>query len=349
VSGGHDFVPGAVLCAAFYREVLEPVIRVPHAAGLLGPGSDVLGYDTERSTDHDWGPRATLLVADDAVAGVRERVLAALPHEFGGWPTALGRDGAVPRPAVVVTTLQQLATTELGLDLHLDPTPDEWLRIPQQRLLQVVAGSVFVDQIGGLTRLRALLEWYPHDVWWWLVAAGWRRLDHEEPFVQRTAEAGDDLGSAVVAARQGCECMRLALLLARRYAPYSKWLGTAFAQLPDPDGLGAALRDAIRARDGDGRGEALGRAYVCLAHRHNAITPGPRPEVTLGPFWDRPALVLGGERFATAALANVADPTLLARPLLGTVDQWVDSTDVLVSPALCREVTPTWIPAAAGR
>jgi hypothetical protein len=39
-------------------------------------------------------------------------------------------------------------------------------------------------------------------------------------------------GSAVVAARLVRDLMRLALLLHRRYPPYGKWLGSAFAALP---------------------------------------------------------------------------------------------------------------------
>ena len=51
------FQPSLELNAAFYQEIVEPTVRpVPHAAALLGWGSDVLGFDTARSTDHGWGP-----------------------------------------------------------------------------------------------------------------------------------------------------------------------------------------------------------------------------------------------------------------------------------------------------
>ena len=35
-----------------------------YSAALLGYGSDVLGYDTIRSTDHGWGPRLILFLED---------------------------------------------------------------------------------------------------------------------------------------------------------------------------------------------------------------------------------------------------------------------------------------------
>lgn len=60
------------------------------------------------------------------------------------------------------------------------------------------------------------------------------RLSQEEPFVGRCGEVGDDLGSAVVAARQVRDLIKLCLLMNRAYPLYGKWLGTVFAALPVP-------------------------------------------------------------------------------------------------------------------
>jgi hypothetical protein len=47
------FVPGLELASAFYEEIIAPVVGdTRHAAALLGTGSEILGLDTQRSTDH---------------------------------------------------------------------------------------------------------------------------------------------------------------------------------------------------------------------------------------------------------------------------------------------------------
>jgi Domain of unknown function (DUF4037) len=337
------FVPGRDLCAAFYREILAPAVDVPHSAGLLGPGSDVLGHDTERSTDHDWGPRALILVAEEEREPTRQRVARALPQHFRGWPVAMGRDDMPMEPHVEVDSAADWLRSQFGFDPTARAlTAADWLLMPQQRILGVVGGVVFADDTGVLAHARARLAWYPDDVWWWLVASLWQRLGQEEPFVQRTAEVGDDLGSAVIAARQARDCMRLALLLGRRYAPYSKWLGTAFARLPDPDGLGRALAAAVGATDLPAREAALGSAYEALAARFNAAYPGDPLDTSLRYFFDRPARVLGAERFARAALGVVRDPALRSLPLVGGVEHLADSTDLLSNPDLVVRLRPVY-------
>ena len=62
-------------------------------------------------------------------------------------------------------------------------------------------------------------------MWRYVLACQWKRISQEEAFVGRCGEVGDELGSAVVAARLIRDVMRLVLLIERRYPPYSKWLG----------------------------------------------------------------------------------------------------------------------------
>ena len=54
------FVSGLDLSRRFFREIVRPLLatafpNLHYAATLLGPGSEVLGFDTEMSVDHDWG------------------------------------------------------------------------------------------------------------------------------------------------------------------------------------------------------------------------------------------------------------------------------------------------------
>ena len=72
---GTPFVPGLELGRRFYAEVVRPLLDedfpgLRHAAAHLGGGSDVLGFDTAMSRDHDWGPAVTLFLPE-AATGVR--------------------------------------------------------------------------------------------------------------------------------------------------------------------------------------------------------------------------------------------------------------------------------------
>ena len=79
------FVSGLELARDYWFEVVAPMLE-PHlaasdrAAALIGEGSDVLGFDTEQSTDHGWGPKVFVFVADDVDRDTR-RFLAELIDE----------------------------------------------------------------------------------------------------------------------------------------------------------------------------------------------------------------------------------------------------------------------------
>jgi Domain of unknown function (DUF4037) len=332
-------VRGLELSRAFYLEVVAPLVGdVPHAAGLLGWGSDVLGFDTSRSTDHGWGPRVQVFVVAEQVGPLQDVIEAGLPAEFRGWPTRFGWDSVPVSHHVEIASLDDWLRDRLGFNPSEGVPLRAWLSTPQQVLLELTAGAVFHDDVGELSRAREALAWYPDQVWLWLLACQWRRIDQEEPFVGRTAEVGDDLGSRVVAARLVRDLMRLSFLLERRYTPYTKWLGSAFAQLDSHAEIGAALAQVLAADDYEQREAALVTSVEALAARHNALGLTAQVDVTVRLFHGRPFRVLGSGRFVDACLARVTDPWLKSLPPVGAIDQFADSTDVLSDPQRFREL-----------
>lgn len=334
-----EFAPGRELARAFYDEVVRGLIGdLEHSAALLGWGSDVLGFDTARSTDHGWGPRLCVFVHAPEVERVRAAVDAGLPDEFRGWPTRYGWDDVPVSSHVNVKPLGEWLERQLGYDARGGLSTLQWLTTPQQLLSEIASGEVFWDGTGELTPLRKALEWYPDDVWRWLVGCQWWRIDQEEPFVGRAAEVGDELGSRVVASRLARDAMRLGFLLERRYAPYAKWLGSAFARLDCAVEVGPALERMLAADDFAERESGWIEAIEALARRYNALGLTVHLGPTVRNFHSRPFRVIDAGRFATACIESVSDSWLRALPRVGAIDQLLDSTDVLSDGGVARRV-----------
>lgn len=333
------FVPGIELARDFYFAVVRPLLseeypRLEYAAALLGPGSDVARFDTERSTDHDWGPRLQVFLLDGD-AGRQARPVTAtlerrLPEAFRGYPVRFpltSEPDGTARHRVEVTGLGTWAAERLGFDPRRAITLLDWLATPTQRLAEFTTGEIFHDAPGELTRARENAAWYPEDVWRYILACQWQRINQEEPFPGRCAEAGDALGSRVVAARLARDLMRLCLLMRRRYPPYSKWLGTAFSRHAGDAELTASLTAAICADDHQARERHLAEVLTGVAAMHNQLRLTPPLDTSTRGFYGRPFQVLGAARFTRALLETVADPRIKGLPLAGAVDQFTDSTD----------------------
>ena len=149
------FIPGMELAGAFYHEAVAPLVGdVPHAAALIGTGSDVLGFDTARSTDHGWGPRVQVFVDAADVEAVAGAVDAGLPDTFRDWPVRYGWGPVPVQHHVTVTTLPKWLVALLGVDATRPLAAADWLVTPQQLLLGVSGGAVFGDDTGELARAR---------------------------------------------------------------------------------------------------------------------------------------------------------------------------------------------------
>jgi hypothetical protein len=350
-----SFVAGLELSRLFYEQAVRPVLTealpgLVHSAARLGSGSEVLGYDTMRSTDHEWGPRLQIFLSqeehDRAGEQLRSALAESLPKQFLGWSTHFGpHDAAIRRMEptegpvrhrVDILSVGGWSEAQLGFDPRAGVSTFDWLATPTQRLAETVGGAVFYDGLGELHALRERLAWYPPDVWRYVLACQWQRIGEEEAFPGRCQEVGDELGSGVVTARLVRELMRLSLLMQRRYPPYSKWLGSAFSASASE--LASALRGALQAPTWDEREAQLGTAYRMVASQHNALELTEPLEEALRNYYDRPFKVIDAGRFAQA-LSDTLDGTELATlARIGSVDQFIDSTGVLTNPRTARAV-----------
>jgi hypothetical protein len=340
-----EFVPNLELNARFYDEIVGPLVcKWSHSAGRLGMGSEVLGFDTARSTDHGWGLRLVVFVDAADVDDARLAVNEGLPDSFAGWPVRYGWDLYPVVHHVEVTTLERWLVDTIGCDATTEISPADWLLAPQQHLLGVVRGAVYHDDTGGLADIRARLAWYPDEVARWMLACQWQRIAQEEAFVGRTAEVGDEVGSRLVAARLVRELMRLHFLLAREYWPYSKWFGSAHRAVPGASALLSHFEAATAATTFAAREEPLVAAYETLASMHNDTGLTEVVDPTARDFYTRPFRVIDAGRFVEACQATIADPWLRALPLVGSIDQFVDSTDVVSHADIARRLHTIYDP-----
>jgi hypothetical protein len=269
----------------------------------------------------------------------------ALPERFGEFPVRfpVTWDSSVSHQ-VEVATVGDFAASRLGVDPTGGLSVPDWLSITGQSVLEVTAGPVFTDGTRALARVRTLLAWYPPDVERYVLAAGWQRLCQLMPMVGRTAEAGDELGSRLLSAGLAEDLLWLAFALSRRWAPYAKWRGTVFRSLPVAARLGPLLDAAAAAPGWRDREDALATACEALLDIQREQGQ-PAPKAAVIPFFDRDYRTVD-QAVPQVLLAEITDPDVARLPpLVGSVEQWADSVDVLSSPgrrAALRAAYRTW-------
>jgi hypothetical protein len=334
-------ISGGELSRQFYADVVAPLLAeampgLRYAAGRLGSGSDVLGFDDAMSRDHDWGCRLTLLVDGpdrDAVPQITGLLERGLPESYRGYPVRFPVTwNAAPTHKVEVATVAGFAVGRLGVDPTSRLSVLDWLVLTGQSVLEVIAGPVFADQTSELAQVRAVLRWYPPDIERYVLAAGWQRLSQEMPMVGRTADRGDELGSRLLSGRLAGDLMWLAFAVSRQWPPYPKWRGTAFQALDVAADLAGPLTAAATAPGWRGRESGLAQACeVLLSAQRARGLPAPAAAVTR--FWDRPYRIVD-QAVQEALLADVTNPEVTRLPpSIGSIEQWASSVDILASPA----------------
>jgi len=214
------------------REKFQPY-EARIAAGLVGDGSDCLGFDDELSMDHDWGPGLCLWLAKpdhDEIGQALQREYESLPKTFEGFERSTsewggGRVGVFETGAFYRGFLGRLTVPE---------TSFEWLRIPEKNLAACTSGKVFHDPLGEFSGMRQqLLAFYPDDVRIAKIAARCMSAGQSGQYNFLRCLQRQEYFAAQYAETKFCtDMMSLVYLLNRKYAPYYKWMHRGIADLP---------------------------------------------------------------------------------------------------------------------
>ena len=355
-----EFVSGLELSRQFYHHAVRPILehevpKLRYSAGLIGWGSEVLGFDTPISRDHHWGPRVLLFLRDDDVACLAKKIdtklSKGLPYEFMDYSTSFSdpepngvrhplkvTSGKV-RHMVQIFSVRSFYNARIGVDPYSRIPATRWLTFPQQRLLELTSGDVFHDGLGELEKIRKKFNYYPRDIWLYMLSAQWKKISQEEAFVGRAGAIGDELGSRLIASRIVHEIIGLCFLMERRYMPYSKWLGSGFSKLAISKRLAPILGEVLSADNWKTKEARLSRAYSVVADAHNKLGITKSLPTRTSNYFNRPYQVIHADRFSDEILSAIASPTVRRlKPYIGSIDQFSCSPDLLSEMGLCADL-----------
>ena len=243
----------------FGRPMLEkdfPDLLGQVAVGLCGSGSEVLGYDDGISRDHDFEPGFCIFLPDEETVSRREaflleRAYAKLPKEFMGLerarmsPVGGNRHGVI-RLADFLT--EKTGTRDGMLSLS------QWITVPEQNLLEVTKGEIWLDESGVFSGIREALSAFPEDIRLRKLSGELLLMNQSGQYNYRRCLDHGEPGGAMLAVSEFVRAALHALhLLDGVYLPYYKW---AFRSLRSLGPRRAAQADRLTlllfgGRDGD--------------------------------------------------------------------------------------------------
>lgn len=236
----HPMGKGLALCRAYYEEIGKPMLyqQFPDvcsriAAGLVGDGSECLGFDDEISQDHDWGPSFCLWLTNEDYAKfgqALQKAYAQLPKEFHGYTrhATAGGEGRVG-----VFRISDFYRQFIGSS-QAPQTILEWNRIPETYLAKATNGDVFADPVGQFTAIRQqLLQFYPEDVRLKKIAVRAAVMAQSGQYNYSRCLKRHEIVAANCALYDFVQAATsMAYLLNKRYMPFYKWAHHGLQYLP---------------------------------------------------------------------------------------------------------------------
>jgi hypothetical protein len=348
------FIKGLDLCESFFMEIVAPLLRkhypnLSYSAGLIGYGSDVLGYDDVTSTDHMWGPRFHLFLRESDLSLRKELAVlfaAGFPYEHRGhsvnfsepdsadpgirWASNI-REGLVS-PLYWIHSPEQFIMEYIGIQPR---DSFDWLALSENRLLGLTSGKLFIDML-QFNEIRNQYAHYPEDVKLYLIASQWALIGEEQAFAKRCAVRGDEAGSRIICARIIERLMRLCFLYRNKYAPYSKWFGTAFSNLGISDEIRETFCNALCANGAVEREDMLVKAQALVARLHNESGLTDPLPVEIRNYFGRDIKVIHADRISSAVKAKIQDPLLRVSPGIGTFSQIGNCVELYDNPKMVK-------------
>ena len=204
------------------------------AVGLVGPGSECLGFDDEHSRDHDWGPSFCLWVTQKDFKNHGrdlQECYDALPGAFKGYPPRQQSPGEENRVGVISIDSFYLRYTGLSKPPE---SIQQWQRIPEVNLSTCTNGKVFYDPLGEFSRWRQeLLKFYPNEVVVRKIADCCMHAGQAGQYNWQRGLLRNDPYTVNLAKNNFCtQIIRIAYLINKTFPPFYKWLYKGFKQLP---------------------------------------------------------------------------------------------------------------------
>jgi hypothetical protein len=316
------FIKGIELNRGYYFDIVKPLLDkyssgIQYSAALIGYGSDVMGFDTTTSMDHNWGPRLQIFINDiNEVNGLNEYFSDNLPYQYKNFSTNFSKqsyDGTIrmvytnSKPInhlIEIDTFENYLANRYKIN---NITNIDWLKFIDQNLIEITSGEVFYDGLDIFIKTRSALKFYPLDICKLRLAVLWNYIWNKEAFIGRSIEIDDFIGLKIHANRIANYLMKILFYLEEKYIPYSKWFGTAFKKLNSYKDTKEPIENVLRCNEPKEIESNLCILYEKVIELHNKNTKLPHLNNKTRNFFNRPYKVIFSENIVEELINSIDD------------------------------------------
>ncbi|CCK78671.1 MULTISPECIES: DUF4037 domain-containing protein [Desulfobacula] len=230
---------GLELCHKYFNAYGEQMInkkfysyRNKIAVGMVGEGSECLGFDDPISRDHDWGPGFCLWLGDadfDEIGSRLQEAYEQLPRIFMGF---VRKPAALSNQKNGVFRISDFYKRFTGL-AHAPENNMQWVNLSDEYLCACTSGKVFFDPLGQFSDIRnKLLNFYPEDVRLFKIAAKCMTCAQSGQYnFMRSVKRGEVFAAAYALNTFCSDIISLVFLLNKKFVPFYKWKHRAVREL----------------------------------------------------------------------------------------------------------------------